>query len=170
MTDAPSGRRIMQAIAAYQAARERMLAEDPDAADAGEPIGIEAEDVDAILSRLLALEQWTSAQANAVKEMIGDLDTRRHRFVKQKEHARATMLAMLTAMEEQKKVFPHGTISIRKGMPSVIITDETKLPDEYIRVKREPDKAALLADMKVGVVVEGAVLSNTPPSLTVKGT
>lgn len=41
---------------------------------------------------------------------------------------------------------------------AVEITDETKVPNRYVKVATTIDKAALLADLKAGEVVEGARL------------
>ena len=167
MNTAPNGYRVQQALSAYQSARARLLSEDPDA-DVDALLGPETEDVEAIKSRLISAAQWNIAQAKAVAAMIEDLDARWHRFVAREKEAKATLFAVLVAMEEQKFVAPHGTVSIRAGTPSVVITDEGALPDQYLRVTVAPDKAAIMADLKQGVVIEGATLSNSLPSLTIR--
>ena len=42
--------------------------------------------------------------------------------------------------------------------PATVITDEAKIPDEYFdyKVERHLRRAEVLADLKVGVVIEGA--------------
>lgn len=57
-------------------------------------------------------------------------------------------------------------LSLRTSQ-AVEITDETKLPNEYIKVATSVDKSALRADLLAGVVVEGAELK-TNKSLTIR--
>ncbi|MDR3533988.1 MAG: siphovirus Gp157 family protein [Rhodopila sp.] len=167
MNDAPSGWKISQALSAWQSARAQLLADDPDA-DVDSILGAEAEDVDLIKSGLLSAAQWNATQAKAVASMIEDLDTRRHRFLAREREAKGTLFAVMTALDERKFVAPHGTVSIRAGTPSLVITDEAAIPPEYLRTTVTPDKAAILADLKQGVVIEGAMLSNGSPSLAIR--
>ncbi|MGL5717759.1 MAG: siphovirus Gp157 family protein [Paraclostridium sp.] len=64
-----------------------------------------------------------------------------------------------------------GNLSLRKLPGSVEIIDETKLMNEPIyvveKVTRSLDKKAILADLKEGLVVDGAILK-TGTSLTIK--
>lgn len=57
-------------------------------------------------------------------------------------------------------------LSLRTSQ-AVEITDEAKLPNEYIKVATSVDKSALRADLMAGVVVEGAELK-TNKSLTIR--
>jgi hypothetical protein len=168
MTDAPSGWKVSQALSAWQSARSRLLADDPDA-DVDAVLGPETDDVREILSRLLSAEQWSSAQAEGAKTLIADMDTRRHRFLRQKETARGVMFAVMEALETAKEVFPHGTISVSAGKPAVVITNEAALDDRFVVIKRTPNKTEIATALKDGEVVEGAVLSNSLPTLTIRG-
>lgn len=60
------------------------------------------------------------------------------------------------------------TLSIQKNPPSVEITDEKSLPESYY-VEQKPtlDKKSLLADLKAGVVIEGAQIKQSE-SLRIK--
>lgn len=57
-------------------------------------------------------------------------------------------------------------LSLRTSQ-AVEISDEAKLPNEYIKVATSVDKSALRADLMAGVVVEGAELK-TNKSLTIR--
>lgn len=169
ITTAPSAWKVEQAVSAYQSARARLLADDPDA-DIDAILGTETQDVQEILSRLLSAEQWVSAQAEGAATLIANLDARRHRFARQKEAMRGTIFAILDAIGETKTVFPHGTISVRAGNPAVIITDEAALADRFVTVtvKRVPNKAEIATALRDGEVVEGATLTNSLPVLSVR--
>ena len=64
---------------------------------------------------------------------------------------------------------PDFTLSLRAGSPSVVVINEGRIPDAYW-APREPrlDRAGLLGDLKQGVVVPGAALSNPEPVLSVR--
>lgn len=62
-----------------------------------------------------------------------------------------------------------GNMTVRKNPVSVDVLDESLIPSEYKRevVEVKIDKKAILADLKEGVVVEGATLKNST-SLMIK--
>ena len=62
-----------------------------------------------------------------------------------------------------------GNMTVRKNPASVDVLDESLIPSEYKRevVEVKVDKKAILADLKEGVVVEGAALKNST-SLMIK--
>jgi uncharacterized protein YeeX (DUF496 family) len=66
----------------------------------------------------------------------------------------------------------HPLFSITLGKPTVTceVTDQSLLPDDYVTVKTEikPDKRKILKDLKEGVDVEGAVLSEGKSRLLIK--
>ncbi len=52
--------------------------------------------------------------------------------------------------------------------PSVMIIDESKLPDNYMRIKKEPNKVIIKEALAHGDFVPGAALSNGSQTLAVK--
>ena len=65
---------------------------------------------------------------------------------------------------------PLFTITCAKGRESVVVDDESKLPDELMRVKTEisPDKTAIAAKLKAGDDVPGARLERGQSSIRIK--
>jgi hypothetical protein len=65
---------------------------------------------------------------------------------------------------------PEATLSLREGLPSLTVTDETQIPVTYWREKviRTLDKVALGDDLRAGRNVDGATLGNAQPVLTVR--
>ena len=74
--------------------------------------------------------------------------------------------AMQTAGMRNLKL-PDMTLSIGRGKAKVVITDEAALPDDMMRIKREPDKLAIATELMNGRAVEGAMLGNPQAFLTV---
>lgn len=170
----PSGYRLEQALSAWQSTRARLLADDPDLAhdEAAlvELLGDADGDVQGILARLLRGAVHAAAMASSAQDMATNLRARQDRYKRRADTMRATAFAILDAIGQRRVELPDLTAAIRTGVPSVVVTDEMDLPDTYIRVTRAPDKAALLTDLKRGVEIPGAQLSNSAPTIMIKST
>jgi hypothetical protein len=172
MSDAPSAYKIEQALSVWQGARARLLMEDEslehDQQALEEILGQETEEVEEALARTVRAAVFAKSQAEAASKMIDDLQARRQRYLNRDQSLRGTALAIMSAMEWKKREAPDFTVSIRAPHQSVKITDEAAVPDEYVKVTRTPDKTALMADLKVGVVIPGAELAEGLPSISVR--
>jgi hypothetical protein len=64
---------------------------------------------------------------------------------------------------------PDFTVSVRAGMPPLVIVAEPEIPEPYW-VPQPPklDRQSLLADLKRGEVITGAQLGNPKPCLAVR--
>jgi hypothetical protein len=159
-------------MAAWASARARLLSEDSalehDQAALDELLGDAEGDVEEVLARLLRAARDAKAMAEASAGLIEDMRARKERYQRRNEAFRSTAFAILTALERNKVELPDLTASIRAGQPSVQIVDHEVIPDEYVRVTRAPDKAAIMADLRVGVVIPGVELSNSLPTLSVR--
>ena len=85
--------------------------------------------------------------------------------------AKRARLALRDALEGTTGTVRAGihTASIRAGSASVIVTDESAIPAEYMRQPPpQPDKAALARALKNGASIPGAVLRNGEPGLTIR--
>lgn len=167
-----SGFRIEQAMAAWQAARARLLADDADLArdEAAltDLLGPEEGEIDAILARLLRSARHAKSMADAAAELVDDMQTRKARYTRRNESLRATAFAIMDAIGQKKIELADITATIRNGQPSVIVTDEATVPDIYVRTERKIDKATVLSALKSGLTVEGCVLSNSLPTLSIR--
>jgi hypothetical protein len=93
---------------------------------------------------------------------------RAKRFEKRATTLRAAAFEAMQALGLPRIKLPELTASIRKGgAAGVVITDETKLNDKYIRVKKEPSLAVIRADLLANIEVEGAVLGNPAPFIVI---
>ena len=169
---APSAFRIEQAMSVAQAARAR-LQDDPDlAADetAMRDLLDGESDVMDLLRRLARFALEAEAQAGAAKARVDNLRGRQKRFEARENHARQAIYGMMDALGLCTLPDPEFTLSIRAGTRAVFITDEAALPDEFVKVSRTPDKAAIAVALKADRAVPGAELSNSMPTLTLKAT
>ena len=174
MSDAPNGWKIEQAMAAWQSARQRLLADDGelahDEAALAELLGEETGDVRSILGRLLRGSVHAKSMADAAGDIIDGIRARQDRYKRRSENMRSTAFAIMDAIDEPKIELPDLTASLRRGAPVAIITDESAVPEIYVEVvvTRKIDKAVILSALKSGEDVPGAILSNALPSLTIK--
>lgn len=129
----------------------------------------EGVDVADVLRRLVQASLQAKADAAAAKQRITDLQMRRERFVRQEDAYRATVAAVMEALNLTSFRDPEFTLSLRAGQPKVLITDAGKIPPQLIEVSviRTPDKAAIRTALDNGEDVPGASLSNGSTILTV---
>lgn len=171
MSTPPSAWTISAAMAAAQSALSRLEASgdvDTDEAAALAVLREEAPDVDVVVTRLLRAMGEAGANADAIEQRVGDLQARANRFLRQHAEYRRTVFAMLDALGVRKWSSPEFTVSVQDGRAGVVITDPAALPDQFVRIKREPDKTAIGCALREGHEVAGAELQNTMPSLVVR--
>jgi hypothetical protein len=97
------------------------------------------------------------------------MKARADRYEARAQAMRDEMLVIMQLLERASFTgSPFGTVSVRAGRQSVVVLDEEKLPDEYWRVSRALDRMKLREDLTQGVVIDGAVLSNPMPVLSIR--
>jgi hypothetical protein len=99
---------------------------------------------------------------------IAELRERCAMFQRHADAYREHAFNLMQKAEVKALVLPRATLSIRAGVPKVVITDEAALPENCIRIKREPNKILIKELIDQGVPVSGAELSNAQPSLTIR--
>jgi Siphovirus Gp157 len=161
--------RINEAIIKQQL--ERLKLEFPDLIedlDAWE-LSIESEtDMVTFMRSLERQRQDTAGRVVGLEQTIDNLMARKERFQRNDAAMRSMMLGLLQNAQLRKMELPEATISVRHGVPRVVITDELYLPNEYWRIKREPDKARIKEALHAGASVPGASLSNSPDTITIR--
>jgi hypothetical protein len=129
----------------------------------GEGISI----TDALYRTLLSAEENRTFVA-ALSTRISELEERRSRIEATMEKKRAIVFGAMIECGIKKIDRDALTASVVASPVKCIVTDETALADEYVRVKREPAKSVILAALKDGREVAGATLSNPGQHLMVK--
>ncbi len=114
------------------------------------------------------LETDLIACASSVVSLIIALEDARDAADALARQAREALTETLEATTGRVKAGIH-TASTSNGRQSVAITDDAAIPAEYLRQPPpQPDKAAILAALKEGRAVPGAVLRNGAPVLTIR--
>jgi hypothetical protein len=93
---------------------------------------------------------------------------RQKRFERREEAVRLLMFKIMEMADIKKHELPLATLSMRNGPVKVVITDEQRLADEYVRIKREPNKIAIKEALDSGARVDGAELSNPVTVLSIR--
>lgn len=161
---------IAQITSAVRSAVARMKADDPDTdADVLAAL-VEAEEpaFNDMLAALCRAADEAGASVGAIKERIAALEDRKLRHEARREEFRALIFAALDAAGQRAWKSPEYTVSITPGRAGVAITDPAAIPDDFVRIRREPDKTAIGAAIASGAEIPGADLRNGAPSLTIR--
>lgn len=161
---------IAQVVSATRSTVQRLLADNPDTdADALLAL-VETEEpaFNDVMTALCRAADEADVARVAIHQRIEALEERLGRYVRQKEAYRAAIFAALDAAGQRAWKSPEFTVSITPGRPGVVITDPAAIPDDFVRIKREPDKTAIGAALASGADIPGADLRNGAPSLVIR--
>ena len=157
----------------YRAIRERILSQDPQIdeqtlADTVEGLTDLHEIIAAIIRAALADEALATGLKGRIAEMQDRLERLQECAAKRRQIAKDVMVEL----DLKKITAPDFTVSIRPGMPALLVLDEAAVPSIYWepREPREPrlNRQELLSDLKGGVDINGVALSNPEPVLSVR--
>jgi len=125
-------------------------------------------DLHRTLARILDYEDEAKNFVVSLDMRITAYRNRMARFEQRVDGMRSLMLKFLQHAGVRKVELAVATLSIRAGVPRVVITDEARLPEQFVRIKREPDKHLIASHLKAGEPVPGAELSNSEETLAVR--
>ncbi len=153
----------------HKAIRERLLIEDADIdeqtlADTTEGMTDLHELLAAIVRGALEDEMFARALKGRLTEMEFRLERYEYRAQKRRELVRDVMLEA----DIKNLTMPDFTASLRNAPPHVVVIDENLIPQAFWEMRPHLRKSDLLAVLKDGVEVEGAALSNSGMSLSVR--
>lgn len=158
------------AAISYRSLRDRLRAEDPQIdeqtlADTVEGLTDLHEIVTAIIRSALTDEALVTGLKCRIADMQGRLDRLQDRASKRRQIAKDVMVEL----DLKKITAPDFTVSIRPGTPALLMLDEAAVPSIYWE-PREPrlNRQELLSELKEGAEIEGVVLSNPEPVLSVR--
>lgn len=155
----------------YRRHRESLLTEYPELAEDKETL-IDTLDgltsLTDVVSRFIrdALDDESLAEALSLR--LKEMGERRSRIQARADKRRAIALSLMNAVEMPKVEAPEFTASVGIAQPKVVITDESLLPDAYVRITRAPDKLALRDRLMEGSEIPGACLGNGHATLRVR--
>jgi hypothetical protein len=158
------------AAQAYRIMRDKLLEQMPELAEDEECLRDTLEGATTVTDQLAALVRSAAqdeAMADGLKEHQTKLANRKTALLDRARKKRAIAMHYMGDLGLKRIVTDDMTVTIRPVQPSVVIVDESLLPENLTRVKREPDKKAIKEALATGVV-PGAVMSNGGETLQVK--
>jgi hypothetical protein len=168
----PSAWQLERAVSAWQQLREIYTA-DPVLADDEEGISRELADAEithpeVLLERAIDALVWCDRREVEADNLRREMVQRRDRYRARAETIRTVIEQLLTALDMKSYRAKLARAGMVMGRPSVVITDEGLVPDQYFRIERTLMKTPLAEDLEQGVVIPGAVLSNPAPYLQIR--
>jgi hypothetical protein len=154
----------------YRTIRDRIRAEDlqideQTLADTVEGLTDLHEIVAAIVRAALADEALAVGLKGRIAEMQGRLERLQDCAAKRRQIAKDVMIEL----DVKKITAPDFTVSVRPGMPALLVLDEAAVPSIYWE-PREPrlNRQGLVNDLKQGAEIKGVALSDPEPVLSVR--
>jgi len=154
----------------YRTVRDRLRVDDPQIdeqtlADTVEGLTDLHEIVAAIVRAALADEALATGLKGRIAEMQERLERLQDRAAKRRQIAKDVMVDL----EIKKITAPDFTVSVRPGMPSLLVLDEAAVPSIYWQpVAPKLNRQELLSELKGGAEIQGVSLSNPEPVLIVR--
>ena len=154
----------------YRTIRDRIRVDEPQIdeqtlADTVEGLTDLHEIVAAIVRAALADEALATGLKGRIAEMQDRLDRLQDCAAKRRQIAKDVMVEL----ELKKITAPDFTISIRPGMPALLVLDEAAVPSIYWQPSAPRlNRQGLLSELKEGADIQGVALSNPEPVLSVR--
>lgn len=119
------------------------------------------------VSDLLQKIGSTQALIDGTGAYIKRLQDRKARLEHREYMLRLLIMRLFNHANIRKMELAEGTAYIRNNPAKVVIVEEAAIPDEFMRIKKEPDKTKIKAALQAHEIVPGASLSNGEPSLAI---
>ena len=158
------------AATTYRTIRDRIRAQDPQIdeqtlADTVEGLTDLHEIVAAIVRAALADEALATGLKGRIAEMQHRLERLQDCAAKRRQIAKDVMIEL----DVKKITAPDFTVSVRPGMPSLLVLDEAAVPSIYWEPHQPRlNRQGLVNDLKQGAEISGVTLSNPEPVLSVR--
>jgi hypothetical protein len=158
------------AATTYRALRDRIRAYDPQIDEQTLADTVEGlTDLHEILQAVIRAALADEALATGLKGRVADMQDRLERLQDRSSKRRQIAKEVMVELDLKKLNAPDFTASIREGMPSLMVIDETAVPSIFWE-PREPrlKRQELSHELKNGAEISGVTLSNPEPILSVR--
>jgi Siphovirus Gp157 len=154
----------------YQVIRDRIRSEDPQIDEQALADTVEGlTDLHEVIAAIIRAVLVDEALATGLKGRIAEMQDRLERLQDCAAKRRQIAKDVMVELDLKKITAPDFTVSIRPGMPSLLVLDEAAVPSIYWE-PREPrlNRQELLNELKGGADIKGVTLSNPEPVLSVR--
>jgi hypothetical protein len=119
------------------------------------------------MKRMIRAAREKEVMVEALRGMERDMKERRTRFEEAALTLRGQVIWGMSELGLPRLVAPDFNVSLSPGKPSVKVLNEALIPDEFCRMKREPNLTGIREFLEAGGLLEGATLGNPVPVLRV---
>jgi hypothetical protein len=121
-----------------------------------------------VMDKFLGDMRENETLAEAISKRIGKLRERQTRLTHRAQFYRSLMHRLMDFAGIRSVSLTEAKISVVNSPEKVIITDESAIPDDFMRITKEPNKAAIKTALKSGSIISGATLSNGGSTISVR--
>ena len=126
-------------------------------------------DVHEILAALVRAALADEALVNGLKGRIAEMQDRLERLQDRASKRRHIAKDVMTELDIKKITAPDFSVSIRPGMPALLVLDESAVPSLYWQPSAPRlNRQGLLSELKNGADITGVTLANPEPVLSVR--
>jgi hypothetical protein len=167
---APMNPMLQHSLAEHEYLRQRLKAEFPDADEETLRDTLEGlSSLPEMLACVLRSYLDDLALAAALSIRINDMQERISRFEQRAERKRALITSVMERADLKKLAEPDFTVSFRTTSPSLVITAEAEIPQDFWKPQpAKLDRQGLTAALRGGRSVPGAVLGNGQATISVR--
>lgn len=157
-------------VARHKFLRARLLAEIPDLDEETLSDTLEGiTDLREVLAEVLRTALDDEAIVQALSARIADMRARLERIETRGKRKRQIVLNAMADASLPKLSAPDLTASLRLGAAILDVSDEEKIPAAYWRPQPPKlDRLGLIAALKTGTQIDGAILTPPQPQLSVR--
>jgi hypothetical protein len=158
------------AAISYRTMRDRIRAEDPQIDDQTLADTVEGlTDLHEIIAAIVRSALTDEALATGLKARIAEMEERADRLEDRASKRRQIAKEVMVELDIKKITASDFTVSVRPGMPSLLVLDEAAVPSIYWQpVSPKLNRQELLNELKGGAEIQGVSLSNPEPVLSVR--
>ena len=142
----------------YRLIRDRIRAEDPQ---------IDEQTLADTVEGLTDVHEIIAA--TGLKSRVAEMDERLNRLRDRAAKRRQIVKEVMVELDIRKIMAPDFTVSLRPGMPALLVLDEAVVPSIYWQPSTPKlDRQGLLSELKGGAEIDGVALSDPEPVLSVR--
>lgn len=104
----------------------------------------------------------------AIKKRVDDINARKKAAEKRLEKMKLVITDCMNATEEKSYRGAEATISVSNVKPKLIITDESLIPEKFLKVKKEINKSDINKAFEEGEEIPGTSLDNGGTTTTIR--
>ena len=162
--------RVTMAAATYTSIRDRVRAEDPQIDEQTLADTVEGlTDLHEIIAAIVRTALTDEALATGLKSRVAEMEERLNRLQDRATKRRQIAKEAMVELDIKKITAPDFTVSIRPGMPALLVLDEAVVPSIYWQPSAPRlDRQGLLSELKCGAEIDGVALSAPEPTLSVR--